>query len=303
MEQSAPMAPSAPPGVFAATNNPYIHPGDTKEVQLQKLRDMINKYEITICQEEELTTLMDYNIVFLVDDSGSMTMSALPKKQRKLDGRSLTRWEELRDTVTTLSEIACHLDPTGVDIHFLNRSPSLGIRSAEQLSQVFDVMPKGQTPLATRIAELPSQVPDEKPVLLLIATDGEPDEGPSAVQRAIGHILSGKHTKRPWKIQILACTPDEDEIAWLNNFDKKFRDVDVMDDFNSERDEVLRAGRQATFNKADYVCKALLGPIIARFDAADENPHEHYVPPVGDPRKFQKLKQASGKGDCQCCVC
>ena len=291
--------PSAPPAanVYAATTNPYILPGDSRDVQLAKLRKMIQQFEITICQEEELTVLMDYNIVFLCDDSGSMTMSAHKKNDRKLDGSAQTRWSELKDTVTTLCEIACYLDGSGVDVHFLNREAVLGIRSSDQLAQIFEQSPQGKTPLATRISELPSHIDDEKPVLLVIATDGEPDEGPSAFQKAVSQLVEGKLTRHPWKIQILACTPDETEIYWLNNFDKKFKNVDVMDDFLSERDEVLEAGRMQTFNKADYVCKALLGPIVSRFDAADErvghSPHDTMM---------AKPKQASNDG-CNCAIC
>eukprot|EP01060_Flectonema_neradi_P035521 TRINITY_DN655_c0_g3_i2.p1 TRINITY_DN655_c0_g3~~TRINITY_DN655_c0_g3_i2.p1 ORF type:complete len:296 (+),score=60.63 TRINITY_DN655_c0_g3_i2:41-889(+) len=270
-----------------------------REANLKRMREMMLKHEITICQEQELTVLLDYNIVFLCDDSGSMMMSSLSASKRT-PANNITRWEELKDTVKKLSEIACFLDSSGIDVHFLNRESVENVTSPDMLDEIFSAKPQGGTPLARRVMEISEVVDKERPVLLLIATDGEPDEGPVAFQDTIEAVLA--KGGKPWKIQILACTPDDREVAWLNNFDKKFKDVDVMDDYHNEYDEVISSGRNATFTKADYVCKALLGPVVARFDAADENPVEKYVPPPAVVKRQKAAKQASNDG-CNCSIC
>jgi len=74
------------------------------------------------------------------------------------------------------------------------------------------------------------------------------------------------------RFQIMACTGDEKEVAWLNEFDEAFDEVDVTDDYESEKEEVLRAGRVQSFSRGDWIMKALLGPVVKSYDAADEAP-------------------------------
>jgi len=68
----------------------------------------------------------------------------------------------------------------------------------------------------------------------------------------------------------MACTDDEASVGWLNDLDERFTEVDVTDDYYSEREEVLRARKVAKFTRGDWLIKALLGPVSAKFDAWDE---------------------------------
>jgi len=74
------------------------------------------------------------------------------------------------------------------------------------------------------------------------------------------------------RFQIMACTDSEREIAWLNQFDQDFDAVDVTDDFESEKQEILSKGHFNTFSRADWIMKALLGAVDSRFDSLDEAP-------------------------------
>lgn len=69
------------------------------------------------------------------------------------------------------------------------------------------------------------------------------------------------------------CTDHDSEIAYLNDLDDQVRNLDVVDDYKSERAEVLRAqGKSFHFSKGDYVVKALLGPFDPYFDNLDARP-------------------------------
>jgi hypothetical protein len=71
-------------------------------------------------------------------------------------------------------------------------------------------------------------------------------------------------------VSFLACTDDESSVAYLNAWDDELKNVDVTDDYLSERKEILRAqGSSFKFSYADYVCKMLLGPIDPEIDRLD----------------------------------
>jgi hypothetical protein len=49
--------------------------------------------------------------------------------------------------------------------------------------------------------------------------------------------------------------------------------VDVTDDYDTERKQVLRAGRIHKFSRDDYVLKALVGAASPKIDSQDEAHH------------------------------
>merc|ERR1712061_697040 len=98
---------------------------------------------------------------------------------------------------------------------------------------------------------------------------GEPDGGPDPFIAQVSSVVS-KRTK----IQIMACTPDDDDISWLNGLDSKFAEVDVVDDYWNEKQEVLKAGLVTKFTRGDWCLKAMLGPVSKKFDVWDEKRKE-----------------------------
>lgn len=108
-------------------------------------------------------------------------------------------------------------------------------------------------------------------MLLFIMTDGEPNGGTGPFCKEIERII-GKGAGGKVKVQIMACTDDDEAVGWMNDLDGKFTEVDVTDDYYSERAEVSKAGRVQKFTRGDWVIKAMLGPVSAKFDAWDEGP-------------------------------
>ena len=70
----------------------------------------------------------------------------------------------------------------------------------------------------------------------------------------------------------MACTDDDTSVSYLNKWDRKISNLDVVDDYRSERNEVLKArGKNYSFSFGDYVVKSLICSIDPEFDNLDEN--------------------------------
>eukprot|EP01061_Rhynchopus_euleeides_P017491 TRINITY_DN29071_c0_g1_i2.p1 TRINITY_DN29071_c0_g1~~TRINITY_DN29071_c0_g1_i2.p1 ORF type:complete len:304 (+),score=109.23 TRINITY_DN29071_c0_g1_i2:91-1002(+) len=274
---SAPVAPTEPYaqpppcGVAGApAMNPYAPAPPMSN--MDRLNHILAKYEITIADCADLAVLQDYEIVFIADDSGSMTLSSLPPHERRLGSPGPSRWDELCTTLRLVAEIACCLDDDGIDIYFLNRPPVKGVRSVDDptFARSLAMPPQGTTPLTERLTEvIRSLGSSEKPVLLLIATDGEPNGGSHAFRRTVVDCVTKRSTRVNFKVQVLACTADEDSIAWMNDLDDAAPGIDVTDDYYSEKQQILAAGRVSRFSRSDWVTKALLGPILSKYDNLD----------------------------------
>ena len=71
---------------------------------------------------------------------------------------------------------------------------------------------------------------------------------------------------------VLACTDEEESMDYLNNWDKNLPRLDVVDDYRSEKKEILNAqGSHFHFSYGDYVSKSLIGSIDPTVDHLDEN--------------------------------
>eukprot|EP01064_Diplonema_japonicum_P015117 TRINITY_DN22884_c0_g1_i1.p1 TRINITY_DN22884_c0_g1~~TRINITY_DN22884_c0_g1_i1.p1 ORF type:complete len:303 (+),score=59.16 TRINITY_DN22884_c0_g1_i1:46-954(+) len=256
--------PSAPPA-------PEPTQEDEDDAKLDRLRGVLSKFEISVAEAGELAVLEDYNLILIADDSGSMSMRCQGGGGASFLNKR-TRWDELRETVDEVLELGMCLVQRA-DIFFLNRAPIFNLRAGDpRIQESFSVPPNGSTPLTATLEKVVAHVgSSERPVLLLIATDGEPNEGISAFTNTVRSVISKKITTTTFKFQVLACTDDDDSVAWLDRFDKEFKEVDVTDDYYSERQQILKAGKVKVFTRFDWVAKILLGPIIAKFDSLDEN--------------------------------
>eukprot|EP00439_Symbiodinium_sp_Y106_P007231 s823_g1.t1 len=105
----------------------------------------------------------------------------------------------------------------------------------------------------------------------MIFTDGEPNGGSKLFEAELTKLVTKKSTQGNFKVQIMACTDDEDAVGYLNRIDKNFESVDVTDDYYSEKQEVLlKAKKREAFTRGDWLLKAMLGPISTKFDGWDE---------------------------------
>lgn len=266
--------------------------------KLAKLTAVLDRFEISIAEANDLVALEDYEIVIIADDSGSMKRAAAPPERRQLGTPSASRWDELQETVALIVELGCCFDASGVDIFFLNRAPVKNVTgpSDPKFMSAFRAPPCGGTPLTEMLAKVASQCGGERPVLLFILTDGEPDGGKQRFCKELTRLVKRQSTCYKYRVQIMACTGDEDAVGWLDAVDREFQEVDVTDDYYSEMLQVLKDARKIhKFTRGDWCMKAMLGPISTKFDGWDER-----VRVVAQPRVDFGGKTAMLEEYCSC---
>lgn len=261
--------------------------------QLAQLKAVLSRFEVSIVEANELVCLEDYEIVIIADDSGSMGASSLPANMRQLGCPTRTRWEEMKESIALIVELAVCFDKSGVDVHFLNRPAIKNVKCAAEQGflQAFHQGPGGSTPLTETLTRVSASLAQERKVLYMIFTDGEPNGGTQAFAACVRRVVAGGKAK----IQVLACTAEDDEIEWLNVLDKQLAEMDCTDDYTTERAQILKLGLAPRFTKGDWVMKAMLGPIMHKFDKWDEAAGKHAAPGA-------RPGAAKGQsGDAACC--
>ena len=233
---------------------------------------------LALCQEHEVSEkfaayirlLIDYKVVIIADDSGSM--------KKTVDGGPNTRWGELCQFVNTVFAVTQVVENSPLDVCFLNRASITRVQTLEEIKTAFHAPPNGWTPTTRILKEVLKQRYDSsyKGRLILICTDGEPtdDRGNVCIDELRRVLENGRSTTD--YVTFLACTDDEDSIGYLNEWDTSIPRVDVVDDYKSERKEVLDAqGSQFRFSYTDYVVKVVMGSIVPELDRLDERPNNN----------------------------
>lgn len=236
-----------------------------------KLKEFFRNYEISPHFQEDIECVKNYDIIVVCDDSGSMVEPSeyLSFKTNKMVKK--TRWDELQETVEIIVELGVLLDDDGIDLWFLNRDdPVRHVVSKDTVIELFNRKPSGRTPLTRVVGRIMREL-SHKPKLILIATDGEPndDAGYSDCDNFL-RLLKHRDADRN-RIGILACTTSDSSMAWLNRVDKEAKHVDVIDDYLSEREQILKIqGKSFSYSHGDHILKMLLGPILQKYDDLDE---------------------------------
>ena len=247
------------------TESSFIN--ENKIAKKNKIRKLIEKYEIDPLFSEKLDLLNDFEIVLLIDDSGSMNTPLSDNSKYS------TRWEELKSVVNIVISIATIYDEDGIDIYFLNRNNEKKIKCLEQVSNILDDPPQGLTPLTSSLTEIFNNFSYSlKPVLVVIATDGVPYNGINDLENFKKLLINKNHDR--FFISFLACSDQEKDIGYLNELDFIVPNVDTLDDYNSEKKEVIKAqGKDFSYTFGDHVVRLLLGPICEELDKLDEANH------------------------------
>lgn len=241
---------------------------------LEKLERFIVKHEISNQCAVKLRQLEGYDVVIIADDSSSM--SAPVKNPNTKDFKNLvTRWQEMKETLSVIMELSMILDNDGIDVYFLNRDPVFNVTSQEVLDRVFSVEPKGYTPIVPILRKVMNDKKKsivEKKLLIILATDGEPTDqkGNSDVDKLFEVLKKERVPKNRIHTTILACTDDDSTMDYLENWDNSLENFDVVDDYYSEKIRIQNAqGKEFRFSRGDYVVKIMLGSIDKEFDSLD----------------------------------
>ncbi len=242
-------------------HQPYQGYGPQQQYQYQQpIQPIAPKRD---AMEEALQMLADYDVVFIVDDSGSMANS---------------RWSEALEAVSIVVPLASKYDDDGVDVHFINNPQSYNIqRNHNVMSKLQNIKPGGRTPLGAKMQQILSKYCRElpprylgknkrhKPLDLIIITDGAPTDGPlveSSIVNAAREMEKRGYPQEQIGIQFFQVGNDVDAKNYLeyldDNLEEKYRIRDIVDTtpFNPNDNTPLKY----------TIRKALLGGIDADID-------------------------------------
>ncbi|CAD6932132.1 unnamed protein product [Tilletia controversa] len=229
-------------------------------------------------EEDPLTLLKSFDCVFVVDDSSSMHVNEQP------DGSmGPSRWDEARDALAGVVELARHYDEDGVDIVFLNSEATLeGTKDPAAVRALFDsVDPQGPTPTGERLEMLmleywekldtyaerkkrgaltPGESPPKK-VNYIIITDGRPTDEPSdVIVNCARRLDEGRYPLAQIGIQFLQVGNDPEATRALKELDDELSSVHKVRDMC---DTTTYSGMMLS---TEAITKALLGGINRRLD-------------------------------------
>jgi hypothetical protein len=79
------------------------------------------------------------------------------------------------------------------------------------------------------------------------------------------------------------CTDNESQVAYLNDIDRLYQQVDVTDDYLTEKRQIQGVqGRNFKFSYGDYIVKLLAGSFVNSLDSLDE----HKLPVAKSRNKY-----------------
>ena len=254
---------------------------------LDGITNFFAKYEVPIGLVNKLLTLSEYNLNFMIDDSGSMgmetdvtvseAMSQVIKTRLAGQSRRLTRMEEAEDRLHVMIDMLAFI-PTGViHIHFFNREDRIVLRhegktpeefaadAHQKIAHAFRRSPVGNTPIYKMLSEAFSQTGNTMHYLF---TDGEPTD--ASIERVQDLVLNRKQPKMN-PLTFMSCT--DDEALWMKEIEEKAPFTSELDDFKTERSEVLHdQGPGFPFSKGFWLLCQLVAAINPYdLDALDES--------------------------------
>ncbi|GLB38866.1 putative von willebrand factor [Lyophyllum shimeji] len=177
-------------------------------------------------EEDALATLKGFDIVIVVDDSGSMQGS---------------RWKKAGRALAQLAAVAAEYDSDGIGIQFLNSSESRGnVTDTETVKALFaSVAPSGPTPLGWKLGKILDAYfeeldhdPRTKPANYIVITDGAPTDGETTEHVIVeaARKLDERHARvAQIGIQFVQIGSDEAATSYLRSLDDDLSRRNVRD--------------------------------------------------------------------------
>jgi len=258
-------------GVPGAVENKNLMADDKKAM----LEEFVRSNEIPFYLSEHLDKLRGRDIVFIVDDSGSMGLGlrehSIPKREAKRILRAtrmaeIRRWDELKFYLEKIVKLGLCFDEDGIDLVGLNRPKAEGVNNIQAVDKYFEEDPGGATPLYTRLREvLSSHEPGTKEIIV-IATDGVPNDVPLSKFKS---LVQNRKNPEETPIVFMVCSDNDRDVAYLNSLDH-CPWVGVVDDYNSEKKEIKDPDMRMQYSPGAHVANVLLN-WVPEIDALDDD--------------------------------
>jgi hypothetical protein len=226
---------------------------------LDGISNVFAKYEVPIGLINKLLALTEYNLNFIIDDSGSMgelsdvsISQATPQVRQVRDpsfrrsNEKMTRWEEAEDRLHILIDMLSYLPIDKINLSFFNNKANnielthrgktpeqFADEAHKQISRLFNFRPSGRTPLYRCLSEA---FKTRNNTMHYVFTDGEPSD---ANIEQVKELVKTRDAKMN-PLTFISCTNNDEECAWMKEVEEVAPSTSEIDDFNSERNEVYR---------------------------------------------------------------
>lgn len=245
----------------------------------------------TVEEAVDMAVMGLYDIVFFIDDSGSMD-----SKESSEDG--MKRWETSRQIVAKIAFIATMMDSDGVLVRAFNDpKQGNGLSTVQLVDDWFNgVNPSGGTPSGSALRDniitpivKPMVLANElqRPVLIITVTDGEPNTSPIDEKTELERVLT--ETKQLFRsskygefgisfsfVQVGVNEKATEFLGYLDEHPVVGNFVDCTSSYAIEKNECEEKYRKQgltgkQFTQAEYVIKLMIGSIDPVYDAKDES--------------------------------
>ncbi|KAG6864816.1 hypothetical protein C0991_007002 [Blastosporella zonata] len=173
------------------------------------------KSVVPITGENHLNQLWEFDVVLVVDDSGSMGGS---------------RWKEAKSALEMLATVATQYDKDGIEIHFLNSDETMTTSDPKAVKALFNsVQPKNLTPLGGRMTKLLNAYmerlksdPETRKVNFIVITDGAATDNPmtyNIIVETARTLDEMKSSPNQIGIQFVQVGDDRNATAFLKALD------------------------------------------------------------------------------------
>ena len=250
----------------------------------EQITHMFSQYEVPIGLLPKLLGLENYNLNFILDDSGSMgskTDGVVKQtcayfktylKSRNRDAEDfLTRWEEAEDIMHIMVDLLPYIPTKNISICFLNRSNRINLnRSGEtplelatrahlEIRLAFQSPPNGGTPLRRALSDAFVTASYNGNTMHYLFTDGEPSD---CTIPELQKLIMKRSLPERCPLTLVGCTDDEKDIEWMERMEVYAPFVCAVDYFEEERQNIVKLqGPMFPYTKGIWIMCLLVGAI------------------------------------------
>ncbi|KAJ3219323.1 hypothetical protein HK099_004746, partial [Clydaea vesicula] len=253
-----------------------------EEELVDVLCNLFAKYEAPMGLITKLFELERFDALeFIIDDSGSMTLKT---DSMTAYGVPQTRWGEAIERLKTMIEVLAYVPCQLIQIKFLNRREVITVKhfhgqppqafikeTYSLLDAVAADRPSGTTPAFAALSQSINEGAGRK-IARYFFGDGEPNSG--EIPR-IEQLVKYRNNPKDNPITFFSCTGDDAQVEWMKELEEVAPYCAEYDDYNDEREEVLRdQGAALPFSRGFY----LIGQLIAVLNPLDLDAMDESIP-------------------------
>ncbi|KAJ3323004.1 hypothetical protein HDV06_002450 [Boothiomyces sp. JEL0866] len=249
---------------------------------MDEIGKIFDQYEIPLGMLSKLFELQTFDqMEFLIDDSGSMIQKT---DCLAANGKHMSRWEEAKERLMDIIKIIAYIHTPKICIRFLNRADVIinerppGIKpevfvaeTASHIERVFAKVPGHSTPFLKKIKKSLGSYPNQRVVRYFFG-DGQPDGGQLAIDEIV-KLITNRANPKDNPITFVSCTSEDQEVEWMKECEELAPYCAEIDDYRSEKAEVLGdQGLAFPFSRGFYLLALIVGAMNPEdLDAMDES--------------------------------